>query len=103
MAKTSHLLKTSSTIPLISTKRILISHLNSLEITKQSSSTCNISIFYPLTFNTDERRGGIPLIDLTSPYLYACPKIVPGFPTKYGIFVFSELANLSFVKVQENL
>jgi hypothetical protein len=25
------------------------------------------------------------------PYLYACPKIVPGFPTKYGIFVFSEL------------
>jgi hypothetical protein len=31
------------------------------------------------------------LIDLTPPYLYACPKIVPGFPTKYGIFVFSEL------------
>jgi hypothetical protein len=62
-----------------------------LEITKQSSSTCNISIFYPLTFNTDERRVGIPLIDLTPAYLYACPKIVPGFPPKYGIFVFSEL------------
>jgi hypothetical protein len=62
-----------------------------LEITKQSSSTCNISIFSPLTFNTDERRVRIPLIDLTPPYLYACPKIVPGFPTKYGIFVFSEL------------
>jgi hypothetical protein len=50
---------------------------NPLEITKQSSSTCNISIFSPLTFNTDERRVGIPLIDLTPPYLYACPKIVP--------------------------
>ena len=59
-----------------------------LEITKHSSSTCNISIFSPLTFNTDERRVRIPLIDLTPPYLYACPKIVPGFPTKYGIFVF---------------
>jgi hypothetical protein len=23
--------------------------------------------------------------------LHACPKLVPGFPTKYGIFVFSEL------------
>jgi len=62
-----------------------------LEITKQNSFTCNISIFSHLTFNTDERRVGIPLIDLTPPYLYACPKIVPGFPTKYGIFVFSEL------------
>ena len=57
----------------------------------KSSSTCSISMFYPLTFNTDERRVGIPLIDLTPPYLYACPKIVPGFPTKYGIFVLSEL------------
>ena len=62
-----------------------------LEIAKQSSSTCNISIVSPLAFNTDERRVGIPLIDLTPPYVYACPKIVPGFPTKYGIFVFSEL------------
>jgi hypothetical protein len=42
-------------------------------------------------FNTGERRVGIPLIDLTPPYLYACPKIVPGFPTKCGIVVFSEL------------
>jgi hypothetical protein len=48
-------------------------------------------IFSPVTFNTDERRVEIPLIDLNPPYLYACPKIVPGFPTKYGIFVFSEL------------
>jgi hypothetical protein len=37
-----------------------------LEITKQSSSTCNISICFPLTFNTNERSVGIPLIDLTS-------------------------------------
>ena len=61
-----------------------------LEITKQSSSTRNISIFSPLTVITDERRVGIPLIDLTPPYVYVCPKIVPGFPTKYGISVFSE-------------
>jgi hypothetical protein len=27
----------------------------------------------------------VPLIDLTLPYLYACPKIVPGFPTKCGV------------------
>jgi hypothetical protein len=62
-----------------------------LEIAKQSSSTCNISIFYPLTFNTDERRVGITLIDLAPPYLYGCPNLVPGFPTTYGIIVFSEL------------
>jgi hypothetical protein len=57
----------------------------------------NISIFSPLTFNTDERRVGIPLIDLNPPYVYACPKIVPGFPTKYGIFVFSELYSVTFI------
>ena len=58
---------------------------------KTKSFSCNISIFYPFTFNTDERRVVIPLINLTPPYLYACPKRVPGFPTKYGICVFSEL------------
>ena len=62
-----------------------------LEITKQKSSTCNISIFNPLTFNTDERRVGIPIIDLTSPYLYACPQLVLEFPTKYGIFALSKI------------
>ena len=62
-----------------------------LEIAKQSSFSCNISIFYPLTFNTDERRVGIPLIDLAPPYLYGCPNLVPRFPTTYGIIVFSEL------------
>jgi hypothetical protein len=66
-------------------------YAQSQKATKQNSSTCNNSIFSPLTFNTDERRVGIPLIDLTPPYLHACPKLVPGFPTKYGIFVFSEL------------
>jgi hypothetical protein len=62
-----------------------------LEITKQKSFSCNISMFYPFAFNADERRIVIPLINLTPPYLYACPKRVPGFPTKYGICVFSEL------------
>jgi hypothetical protein len=41
--------------------------------------------FSSLTINTDERRVGIPLKDLTPPYLYACPKIVSGFPTKYRL------------------
>jgi hypothetical protein len=58
---------------------------------KTNNITCSISIFNPLTFNTDERRVGIPLINLTPPYFYACPKIVPGLPRKYGIFVFSWL------------
>jgi hypothetical protein len=58
---------------------------------KTKSSTCNISIFNPLTFNTDERRVGIPIIDLTSPYLYACPQLVLEFPRKYGIFALSKI------------
>jgi hypothetical protein len=69
-----------------------------LEIAKQSSFSCNISIFYPLTFNTDERRVGIPLIDLAPPYLYGCPNLVPRFPTTYGIIVFSELRWEMFVR-----
>ena len=50
-----------------------------------------MSMLYSQTFNIDEKKVGMPLIDLTPPYLYACPKIVPGFPTTYIIFVFNEL------------
>ena len=62
MAKTSHLLKTSSTIPLISTKRILISHLNSL----------NTKIPY---------LGGNPGTIFGQAYKYAGVKSINGIPT----------------------
>ena len=62
MAKTSHLLKTSSTIPLISTKRILISHLNSL----------NTKIPY---------FGGNPGTIFGQAYKYAGVKSINGIPT----------------------
>ena len=62
MAKTPHLLKTSSTIPLISTKRILISHLNSL----------NTKIPY---------FGGNPGTIFGQVYKYAGVKSINGIPT----------------------
>ena len=90
--KNSNMAPTKTTGSESKCSRLFYSPLSKkLGIIKQNNSTSNISIFYPLTFNTDERRVGIPLIDLTPPYLYACPKKVPGFPTKYSIFLFSEL------------
>jgi hypothetical protein len=50
-----------------------------------------------ISINNQEERDGIPLTGLTHPYLYACPKPGPGFPTSYVVFF---LCSASSVKMR---
>jgi hypothetical protein len=59
-----------------------------LVITKRNHSTCYNLIVTTLPFNAVEERVGIRLTDLIPPHFCACPNLVPGFPTSYGMFCF---------------